>query len=152
MAKKEVSPAPASVVPVVPTPPTSKPSTGETPSPTPIVLTTPAAAPAIPMKKKYVDGQYTAEGSYVLPNNEVEKITVSVTLLNGIITTVDYKGNPIEQGSIFNQKKFSEGYKALVVGKNIDEVNLTVVNGSSLTSLGFMEALKSIKVKAQTSA
>jgi 23S rRNA (uracil1939-C5)-methyltransferase len=37
-----------------------------------------------------------------------------------------------------------------VVGKNIEELNLTVVNGSSLTPKGFMDALAKIKVDAQT--
>jgi NifU-like protein involved in Fe-S cluster formation len=84
----------------------------------------------------------------VIPNKETEKITVSLTLKDGVITEANFQGNPVEQGSIFNQKKFSEGYTALVVGKNIDDVALTVVNGASLTPIGFMEALKVIKTKA----
>jgi uncharacterized protein with FMN-binding domain len=104
------------------------------------------------MKKKYIDGQYSADATYTVPENAVEKITVSLTLKDGMITAVDFTGNPKEQGSVFNQKKFSEGYKALVVGKNIDEVALTVVNGASLTPKAFMDALGQIKVKAQSQA
>ncbi len=133
---------------------------------TPVVETVPAPVPVtpplapettpppavVPTKKKYFDGQYSAEGSYVIPNQEVEKLTVSLTLKDGIVTAVDFTSNPEESGSKFNQKKFSDGYKALVVGKDIDTITLTVVNGSSLTPIGFTEALKAIKVKATVAA
>jgi uncharacterized protein with FMN-binding domain len=127
-------------------------------TPAPLAATNPVAQPTAPvanptapvtsMKKKYFDGQY----SYVIPNKEVEKITVSLTLKDGVITTADFTGNPIEAGSKFNQGKFREGFKAEVVGKNIDEIALTVVNGASLSPKGFTEALEAIKVKAQTQA
>ncbi len=122
------------------------PVTTETPAPV-----APVAAP-VSMKKKYIDGQYSADATYTVPENAVEKITVSLTIKDGVITAADFTGEPKEQGSVFNQKKFSEGYKALVVGKNIDEVALTVVNGASLTPKAFMDALGQIKVKAQSQA
>jgi uncharacterized protein with FMN-binding domain len=125
--------------------------TPTTPTPAPTTPTQPVAAPTpapVAMKKKYTDGQYSAEGSYVIPNKETEKITVSLTLKDGIVTEVSHTGSPKEQASILNHKKFSEGYKQLVVGKNIDEIALTVVNGASLTTKGFMNALEDIKTKA----
>lgn len=122
-----------------------------TPTPEPVAPVMPPVAP-VAGKQKYFDGQYSAEGSYEIPNKEIEKITVSLTLKGGIVTAADFTSNPEEAGSKFNQGKFREGFQAEVVGKNIDEVALTVVNGASLTPKGFMSALEAIKVKAQTRA
>jgi hypothetical protein len=47
------------------------------------------------------------------------------------------------------QGMFAEGYQAEVVGKSLDEIDLDVVNGSSLTPKGFMDALDDIKAGAQ---
>jgi len=125
----------------------------EVPVVTPPALTeTAPIAPPVTTKKKYFDGQYSAEGSYTIPTGELEKMTVSLTLKDGIITEADFTSNPIEAGSKFNQGKFREGFRTLVVGKDIDTVTLTVVNGASLTGMGFNEALKAIKEKAQTQA
>jgi hypothetical protein len=38
----------------------------------------------------------------------------------------------------------------MVVGKNISELQLTKVSGSSLTPQGFMDALEKIKAEAQS--
>ena len=115
----------------------------------PVAVIAPAPTP-VAAKQKYFDGQYSAEGSYEIPNKEIEKVTVSLTLKDGMITAVDFVANPTEQASVYNVGKFKETYKSEVVGKNIDEVALTVVNGASLSPKGFMDALSAIKVKAQT--
>lgn len=47
------------------------------------------------------------------------------------------------------EQKFIGGYAALIVGKNIDTVQLSYVSGSSLTSGGFNDALAKIKVSAR---
>jgi hypothetical protein len=46
------------------------------------------------------------------------------------------------------QGKFKEGFEEAVVGKPLDEIALTVVNGSSLTPKGFMDALTKVKLEA----
>jgi len=47
------------------------------------------------------------------------------------------------------QSRFLSGYKQYVVGKNISSVNLTNVSGSSLTPIGFDNALTQIKAQAK---
>lgn len=47
------------------------------------------------------------------------------------------------------QDLFAQNYKPLVIGKNIDEVQLGKVSGSSLTPMGFNDALAKIKTQAQ---
>lgn len=96
----------------------------------------------------YADGTYTETGMYTSPAGQ-ETVTVSVTLTNDVIASATFTGNATNPGSVTNQKKFADGYTALVVGKKIDEVALTVVNGSSLTGIGFMNALDAIKDEAK---
>jgi hypothetical protein len=50
------------------------------------------------------------------------------------------------------QVAFGQGFKQYVVGKSVNEVALTVVNGASLTPLGFMDALEKIKVQSEIKA
>lgn len=47
------------------------------------------------------------------------------------------------------QEDFAGGIKAVVVGKNLDELNVSKVSGSSLTGAGFNQALEAIKTQAK---
>lgn len=96
----------------------------------------------------YKDGSYTATGSYISPGGD-EDITVTVTLENGVITQTSAKsGAHSSEGKEF-QSQFISGYKERVVGKNIDDIKLSQVSGSSLTSQGFNDALDKIKEQAE---
>jgi len=96
----------------------------------------------------YADGTYTKTGTYTSPAG-AESVRVSVTLENGIVTASTFTGEATNPGSVFNQQKFAEGFESKVVGKPIDGIALTVVNGSSLTPKGFMNALNQIKAEAR---
>ena len=95
----------------------------------------------------YADGTSTADGSYATPES-VETITVTVTLEDDVITDVEVTGNPTKRESEQYQSKFIGGISAEVVGKNIDEISVSRVAGSSLTSGGFNEAIQAIKAEA----
>ena len=95
----------------------------------------------------YADGTYTADGSYATPES-VETITVTVTLEDDVITDVEVTGNPTKRESEQYQSKFIGGISAEVVGKNIDEISVSRVAGSSLTSGGFNEAIQAITAEA----
>lgn len=97
----------------------------------------------------YKDGTYTAEGDY-MTHGGPESISVTLTLKDNAIESVDVKSQARDQMSTLMQGKFISGYKPLVVGKNIDEVNLSNVSGSSLTPLGFEDALTKIKSQASS--
>jgi hypothetical protein len=96
----------------------------------------------------YADGTYTKKGTYSSPAGP-ESIVISITLEDDIITNATFTGEATNRASINNQNKFAAGYQALVVGKPIDQVSMTVVNGSSLTPDGFMEALNAVKADAK---
>ena len=72
-------------------------------------------------------------------------------LKDGIITDATFQGNPQGKRAQQFQDLFASGYKELVVGKSINEVSLGVVNGSSLTSKGFMDAVQQIRTQAAAS-
>ena len=96
----------------------------------------------------YKDGTYQAPGSYSSPAGK-ENVVVSLTLANDIVTAATFKGEATHPASKNWQGKFAEGFNQEVIGKKIDGLSLTVVNGSSLTPKGFMDALSVIKTEAK---
>ena len=96
----------------------------------------------------YKNGTYTADGSYMTPEGNVS-INVTVTLANDIITDANVTSVSGDRTSVRYQNKFISGYKQYVVGQNIANVNLSRVSGSSLTPVGFNNALAQIKSKAK---
>ena len=95
----------------------------------------------------YADGTYTAEGAYQTPES-VEQISVTVTLESDIITAVEVVGDPQKSESEEYQAQFIGGIADVVVGKDIDEISVSRVAGSSLTSGGFNQAIQAIKAEA----
>ncbi len=95
----------------------------------------------------YEDGTYTAEGSYQTPES-VETISVTLTLADGVVTDVEVTGDPKARETEQYQGAFIDGISEEVEGKSIDELNVTRVAGSSLTSGGFNAAVDDIKKQA----
>ncbi len=118
---------------------------------TPVMPVTTPETPVTDPKKTsvYKDGTYTATGSYMSPGGP-DKIGVTLTLKNDIVTDVsatEMAGDPTSKRF---QGMFLSGYKQYVIGKNIASLSLTKVSGSSLTPKGFNDAL--LKIKAQAKA
>jgi uncharacterized protein with FMN-binding domain len=95
----------------------------------------------------YQDGTYTASGSYQTPET-VEQIEVTITLADDIVTAVEVTGDPQASETERYQSEFIGGIEDEVVGKNIDDLSVDRVAGSSLTSGGFNQALDVIKGEA----
>lgn len=120
-------------------------------SATTITTTTTTIPPADVPKNTaaaYKDGTYSATGSYMSPGGE-DRLGVTVTLKSDTITAVSITQEPGDNTSARYQDKFASGYQQYVIGKNIAEVNLTKVSGSSLTPKGFNDALAQIKAQAR---
>jgi uncharacterized protein with FMN-binding domain len=97
----------------------------------------------------YKDGTYTAPGTYVSPGGE-EHISVTLTLARNVITAmkvITVKADPTATGY---EQMFEAGISGVTVGKNINSLNIGVVAGSSLTSMGFNKALATIKADAKS--
>lgn len=97
----------------------------------------------------YANGTYEGSGSYRSPGG-TEEVEVSLTLDGNKITAVEVTTDPASATSQQYQNEFKDNYKDMVVGKNIDDVKLSKVSGSSLTSQGFNAAIQQIKDQAQS--
>lgn len=95
----------------------------------------------------YADGTYTADGSYATPES-VETISVTVTLEGDVVTAVEVTGDPQKRESEQYQGQFIGGIADVVVGEDIDDLQVSRVAGSSLTSGGFNDAIETIKSEA----
>lgn len=95
----------------------------------------------------YVDGTYEATGGYTSPNGQ-EEVDVSITLEGDVITAVTVTPEATNPNSVNYQTQFADGIAAIVVGQDIDEIDVSRVAGSSLTSGGFNEAVETIKSDA----
>ncbi|MGV8851151.1 MAG: FMN-binding protein [Rhodoglobus sp.] len=95
----------------------------------------------------YTDGTYTETGNYTSPNG-AEKVDVTLTLESNVITDVTVVGFGESPNSKQFQGEFIGGIADEVVGKNIDELSVDKVAGSSLTSGGFNKAVDAIKADA----
>ena len=105
-------------------------------------------APAAPVvQADYTDGEYTESGSYQSPNGS-ESVTVTLTLAANTVTAVTVTGDGQSPNSKNYQEMFANGIGAEIIGKNIDELAVDKVAGSSLTSGGFNDALATIKADA----
>ena len=95
----------------------------------------------------YADGTYEATGTYTSPNGQ-EEVDVSITLESDVITAVTVTPQASNPNSVRYQNEFADGIAAVVVGQDIDEISVSRVAGSSLTSGGFNEAVDTIKSEA----
>lgn len=100
------------------------------------------------MKNEYNNGTYAATGSYGSPAGK-ESIEVTLTLQNDKVVSASIQGDAKNEKSVKYQTAFVAGFKDQVVGKSVNEISLGVVNGSSLTPKGFMDALKQIEAEAK---
>lgn len=96
----------------------------------------------------YKDGTYSADGNYVSPNG-TETVGVELTLSGGAVSDVNITQHPSNPNTRKFQGEFAGGIKAQIVGKKLDELNVSKVAGSSLTSGGFNQAVEKIKAQAQ---
>ena len=96
----------------------------------------------------YADGTYTAKGDYQSPNGQ-ETIELTITLAGNVISDVVVTPGATNGTSTRYQGQFAEGVGAETIGKSLDELQVSRISGSSLTSGGFNQALNAIKADAR---
>lgn len=129
----------------------STPTATVTSTPTSIQTASPSNTPSITatttvIATKYKDGKYTDSANYFSPGG-TEGVTITVTISNDKISDVSFAGTTDNSTSKRYQDMFASGFKSQVVGKKVDDVRLSRVSGSSLTSNAFNSALAKIKDK-----
>lgn len=97
----------------------------------------------------YADGDYSAEASYLSPAGE-ESITVELTLEGDVVTDITVTPEAVDPQARTFQERFAGGIADIVVGKDIDTLDVSRVAGSSLTSAGFATAIEAIKAEARS--
>lgn len=103
--------------------------------------------PKMMQARQYRNGTYSVTGNYVSPGGPRE-VNVMLTLVDGVINEVSAQGTATDATSKRFQGEFVANFKPQVIGKNISEIVLTKVSGSSLTPKGFNDALEKIKAEA----
>jgi hypothetical protein len=93
----------------------------------------------------YADGKYSADGEY---GTQDSSIGVSLTLDDGVITEAEVEPHATNETSRDYQERFADAVPDLVIGRNVDDVQLDHVAGSSGTPDGFNDALQKIKEEA----
>lgn len=96
----------------------------------------------------YADGEYTASGSYTTPGGR-ESVTVTLTLDDDVLTALTVEGSAEQGDALRYQSEFIENISSEVVGVAIDDLDVSKVAGSSLTSGGFNDAISQITAEAQ---
>lgn len=108
----------------------------------------PASSQQMGMMKAYKDGSYSAVGTFNSPGGQ-EAITINITIKDGTVTGTSAISGSNDRESEEYEARFINGYKQHVVGKNVDSINLGRISGSSLTPIGFNDALEQIKAQAK---
>jgi uncharacterized protein with FMN-binding domain len=75
-------------------------------------------------------------------------VGVTLTLANGAVSDVKITPHPSNPNTKKFQGEFSGGISSQIVGKKLDEIKVSKVAGSSLTSGGFNQAVEKIKADA----
>ena len=101
-----------------------------------------------PQTVAYHNGTYSATGRYSTPGG-IESIGLEITLTDDTVTATTLTQNPSNRDSRQYQAAFASGYKELIIGKKLDDISLSRVSGSSLTSQGFENALADIANQAK---
>jgi len=129
--------------------PTATSAAPTTAAPTTAAPTEDAETPDIGAEEQggYADGDYEAEGSYTNPGGE-STVKVALTISDGTISEVTVTPEAENGTSKQYQAKFAGGIADEVVGRSLDDLDVSKVAGSSLTSQGFNDAIESIKAEA----
>lgn len=96
----------------------------------------------------YKDGTFSGTGDFNTPGGN-EEITVTITISNGAISNSSVTGNVNSRESQEYLQDFIAGYKDSVDGKSVATLRLSRVAGSSLTTIGFNNALDAIRSQAK---
>lgn len=101
----------------------------------------------------YESGTYTGNSSYDLPNGVNHEMAVNMTIDGDMITEVEvvYNGDDTT-GSTDYQVRFNEEISSVIVGQQVQDVDLSRVGGASLTTAGFNRAFEEIKSSASVTA
>lgn len=109
----------------------------------------PSVSEAMMHAAMYKNGSYSVKGDYTSPGGP-ENIDVKLTLEDDVVVDAEVISLAERPGSVKFQGIFIANFKPMVIGKNIADLQLDKVSGSSLTPKGFNNALEKIKAEAKS--
>ena len=110
-----------------------------------VMLMTLATSSCAASSAGYTDGEYTATGWYgSLPSHH----DVTLTVEDGEVAAVEITTPAEDETSLGYQQRFAEALPDAVIGRDIDDLAISKLAGSSGCSEGFMDALEKIKDQA----
>ena len=98
---------------------------------------------------KYKDGEYAINADYLDPDNNTEKMTVTISLNEDSIIEVSNSYPNAGRESKRYQATFERQIKNKILNKKIDNIDSSIIAGASLTSEAFNIALSKIKTSAK---
>lgn len=89
---------------------------------------------------------YTAGASYFTPRRTEHEMDITFTLEGTTVTdtTILYDGAP---AATPNHSAFDNAYREVVIGQDINSIELSRVGGASLTSTAFNEAVAEVRAQ-----
>ncbi len=93
------------------------------------------------------DGEYIADTNYMTPAGK-ETVGIKISLTGNKITSLMVANKANDKTSSKFQNRFISGIQSVALGQNIDNLNVGVVSGASLTSAAFEQALAKVKTLA----
>jgi uncharacterized protein with FMN-binding domain len=122
-------------------------ATGSEADSPPSPVRTETTTPGTPSRtgSTYADGEYSATGEYSGGSGSID---VAVTLDEGMITDVTVTPKGTDPTARDLQERFAEPIPEAVVGRDIDDVQIDRLAGSSETPDGFNAAIEQIKTQA----
>ena len=125
----------------------ASPTTVVTQSVSPAVTTTNAATTA--SSSVYTDGTYTAIANYSVSHGNVNSINLTLTVSADKITSASSTNKFSDGESAAYIDSFKSSLSSSVVGKPLGGFSYSRIGGASLTTSGFLQALKSIQNNAK---
>jgi uncharacterized protein with FMN-binding domain len=121
-----------------------------TPTITPTSTTTPitSTTPAESSTNKYKDGTYTDSQAYTVDIGMTESIKVVFTIEGDKVTKIEDTYSKKEAKTKQYQNAFESTIESKVIGKKLDDINLSRIAGASLTTTAFMKAINAVKAAA----
>lgn len=105
----------------------------------------PASSRSTESTSQYRDGEYSARGWYGgLPSHH----DVTLTIENGAVIDVEITTPAEDETSLGYQERFAAALPDAIIGRNLDDLAVDRLAGSSGCSEGFMHALAQIKEDA----
>jgi uncharacterized protein with FMN-binding domain len=103
---------------------------------------------AVDANSTYKGGTYTASADYSVPR-DTNTIGVTLTVKNGLITTVSTQDSYGDRESERYISNFKSSISQAIVGKSLQAAGVSRLSGASETSTGFNTALQAILSQAK---